>query len=164
MFGDAGHDTIHGGSGNDGINGGSGNDVIDGGIGNDNIVGGLGADIMLGSAITPFITAQFSNGTPGSDQFIYSSPAEGGDSIYGFDLRAGNEDKLFLQPMIATFAGVATHTLAGLRASGHLRLMDTGADIAVQVDADGGGNNYITLVTLIGVANITDLNDAHFAL
>lgn len=164
IFGDGGQDTIHGGSADDGIDAGAGDDVLDGAIGNDNVIGGPGADIMLGSGITPFTSAQFPNGTAGNDQFIYYSTADGGDSIYGFDLRAGNEDKLFLQPMISAFTGVTTNTLAGLQASGHLRLLDTGADVAVQVDADGGGNGFSTLVTLIGVANTTDLTGAHFFL
>lgn len=165
MFGEAGNDIIHGGAGNDGIHGGDGNDVIDGGIGNDNIIGGNGADIMLGSGINPFNNAQFPNGTPGSDQFIYYTLSEAGDSIYGFDLRAGDEDRLFLEPLLNTFTGGATGaTIAALQASGHLRLLDTGSDVAVQVDSDGGGNSYTTLVTLVGVANVTDLNDAHFYL
>jgi len=165
MFGDAGQDIIHGGAGDDGINGGDGNDVIDGSMGNDAIVGGRGADIMLGSGINAFNSMQFPNGTPGNDLFIYYNIDEAGDSVYGFDLRAGNQDRLFMEPLLNTFTNGATGTtLAQLNVSGHLRLLDTGPDVAIQVDPDGGGNIYTTLVTLVGVANTTDLNDGHFFL
>lgn len=35
---------------------------------------------------------------------------------------------------------------------GHLRFQQSGSDTLVQVDANGGGDNYITAATLVGVS------------
>jgi len=151
MFGDAGQDTIHGGAGDDGILGGTGNDVIDGGLGNDVIIGGEGADIMLGSG-----PSAFGAGTVGNDIFVYNSVAEGGDSIYGFDTRAGNQDRIFLNTL---FDGLG-YTGNTPRADGYLYVLQGGVDTVIFIDANGaaGGANLTQLVTLVGVtaSTVTD--------
>ncbi len=57
-------DNLNGLDGSDTIDGKGGNDTINGGLGNDVLIGGLGADTMTGGG--------------GSNQFRYTSPAEGG--------------------------------------------------------------------------------------
>ena len=156
MFGEAGNDQLHGGAGNDGINAGDGNDVIDGSNGNDVIVGGPGADIMLGSNADAFGIV-----TAGNDIFVYYGMHEAGDSIHGFDTRTNNQDDIHLISMFDGL-GITGNSLAALGASGHLRVLDTGADVAVQVDVNGGGDSYATLVTLAGVANVSSVTDANF--
>lgn len=44
LFGEGGHDELHGGQGNDYLFGGDGNDILVGGGGNDILVGGSGSD------------------------------------------------------------------------------------------------------------------------
>ena len=46
--------------------------------------------------------------------------------------------------------GITGNSLAALGASGHLRLLDTGADVAGQVDVNGGGDAYATLLNADG--------------
>ncbi|MEG4334078.1 calcium-binding protein, partial [Microcoleus sp. AT9_A2] len=60
-------DNLDGLSGSDTIDGQGGNDTINGGLDNDVLVGGLGADTMTGGG--------------GSNQFRYTSPAQGGPAF-----------------------------------------------------------------------------------
>ena len=60
-------DNLNGLAGADTIDGGGGSDTINGGLDNDVLVGGLGADTMTGGG--------------GSNQFRYTSPAEGGPTF-----------------------------------------------------------------------------------
>jgi hypothetical protein len=60
-------DNLNGLAGSDTIDGQGGNDSIDGGVDNDVLVGGLGADTMTGGG--------------GSNQFRYTSPADGGPTF-----------------------------------------------------------------------------------
>lgn len=154
MFGDAGDDTIHGGSADDGINAGSGQDVLDGGPGNDVIVGGEGADIMLGTGPSAFGT-----GTTGNDIFVYNGTIEGGDSIYGFDTRPGDTDRIFLNTLFDALG----YTGQTPRTDGFLYVLQNGADTVVFIDNDGltGGANLMPLVTLIGTS-ATSITDSFF--
>ncbi|MEG3986721.1 calcium-binding protein, partial [Microcoleus sp. S28C3] len=60
-------DNLNGLAGSDTIDGQGGNDSMDGGLDNDVLVGGLGADTMTGGG--------------GSNQFRYTSPAQGGPAF-----------------------------------------------------------------------------------
>ncbi|MEP6518239.1 Ig-like domain-containing protein [Microcoleus vaginatus FACHB-2002] len=60
-------DNLDGLAGSDTIDGQGGNDTINGGLDNDVLVGGLGADTMTGGG--------------GSNQFRYTSPAQGGPAF-----------------------------------------------------------------------------------
>ncbi|MCZ0899591.1 Ig-like domain-containing protein, partial [Microcoleus sp. HI-ES] len=60
-------DNLNGLAGSDTIDGQGGNDTINGGLDNDVLVGGLGADTMTGGG--------------GSNQYRYTSPAQGGPAF-----------------------------------------------------------------------------------
>jgi Ca2+-binding RTX toxin-like protein len=151
---EGGDDLINGGGGNDVIVGGGGNDVIDGGHGNDIIEGNAGADILVGSDASIVGPA-----TLGSDLFIYRAMTDAGDSIYGFDIRAGDNDGIDLRPLFDAL-GYAGNTP---RADGFLRIQQSGADARVEIDANGavGGANFVTLITLID-RNAVDISDNFF--
>jgi len=146
-----GDDLINGGGGNDIIIGGGGNDVIDGGHGNDIIEGNAGADILVGSA-----ASVVGPETIGSDLFIYRAMTDAGDTIYGFDIRPGDNDGIDLRPLFDALGYAGTTA----RADGYLRISQSGADALVEIDANGaaGGADFVTMITLIDrtAADITD--------
>jgi len=85
--------------------------------------------------------------------------ADAGDTIYGFDARAGNTDGIDLRPLFDALG----YTGTAARADGWLAVT-TGArpaDSVVWIDANGGGNSYVPLVTVAGVAPAA-LSDALF--
>ena len=153
--GEDGDDLIDGDAGDDVIFGGNGNDVILGDTGNDTIEGGAGAEIIGGSA-----ASLAGIETTGSDTFVYRAMGDAGDSIYGFDIRAGDNDVIDLLPLFVTLGYFG----ATPRADGYLRVQQSGADALVQIDANGlaGGASFTTLVTLID-RNAVDITDAYFA-
>ncbi|MCE2950381.1 MAG: type I secretion C-terminal target domain-containing protein, partial [Betaproteobacteria bacterium] len=152
--GEDGDDLIDGDAGNDMIFGGAGNDVILGDNGNDTIEGGAGADIIGGSA-----ASLAGIETTGSDTFVYRAMSDAGDSIYGFDVRLGDNDTLDLRSLFDAlgYAGTAPRT------DGFLRVQQSGADALVQVDVDGSANgaNFVTLATLVE-RNAVDITDGFF--
>lgn len=156
IFGENGNDLLDGGGGNDTIYGGAGNDIIDGDHGDDRIVGGAGAEIMLGSN-----ALDYGGPTIGSDVFVYQSLADAGDSIYGFDMRAGDNDTLDLRDLLDGIGYFG----ATPRASGTeiLRVIDSGGNAQVQIDPDGapGAAAFFTLTTLVNV-QATQLTDSYF--
>ncbi|MBD3762415.1 calcium-binding protein [Rhizorhabdus sp.] len=106
-------------------------DSISGGEGADYIWGGVGADLL--------------NGGSGRDRFAYLDTDEGGDVITGFTVGAYG-DAIDLS-VIAIRNGWKGDIFAG----GYVSLVQAGADTLVRVDADGGGNGFVTLATLRGV-------------
>jgi hypothetical protein len=139
------------------LTGGNGDDRLIGLGGNDSLVGGAGNDIInTAYALTPGWANDTVDGGAGSDTLAFSTL---GDTSKTADL--ANQILTTTRGNISS-TGDSTHTLAGLQASGHLPLLGIGADVAGQVDADHGGNNTSTLVTLMGAANTTDLNNTHF--
>src|SRR6185369_8483066 len=125
LFGNGGSDnSIDGGNGNDLIIGGAGNDVLIGGSGNDTLVGGTEADNMTGGA--------------NSDVFVLGNAALGGpgniDTITDYTLSQG--DVIDITDALSVTAG--TNVVTG----GYVRVTTTGL---VQVDVNGGGDNWVTL-------------------
>jgi Ca2+-binding RTX toxin-like protein len=112
--------------------GGDGADKISGGAGNDYIFGGLGADTLKGGL--------------GSDRFAYIDIAEAGDTISDFTAGSGGD--------VIDLSSMAYHYgwHGNLFTNGYVRYVTSGSDTLVQVDIDGGGNSFVTLTTLHGVA------------
>jgi len=157
IYGDDGNDLLYGGTGDDFILGGNGNDTIDGGTGNDYIVGGAGTDLMVGSGDSTNVGGP--SFTTGNDLFAYTAMADAGDTIYGFDTRAGNTDGFDLRPLFDALG----YTGTAARADGWLTVTtgNTPADSVVWVDPNGGANSFVPLVTVAGVAPAV-LTDAFF--
>jgi len=152
LTGRGGNDTLTGGAGSDRLNGSAGDDALDGGKGADQLIGGTGDDTLIGGKGGDVLVggrgADLLTGGKGADQFVFNSPAEGGDTITDFkavdliDLRA-----IFAQP---AYSGASPFA----RFNQFVQLVQVGSDTQVQVDADGNGLGlaFTTLATLNNVA------------
>jgi predicted extracellular nuclease/phosphodiesterase/alkaline phosphatase D-like protein/2',3'-cyclic-nucleotide 2'-phosphodiesterase (5'-nucleotidase family) len=142
LSGRAGNDELDGEGGDDRLFGGAGNDVLEGGGGFDFLIGGLGHDVLWGGG--------------GSDQFIFADPAEGVDRIKDFTVQGTNQDTIvFLDDMFTGFDGSTGLELAD---GGFLRAQATaGGRTNVQLDVDGGGNNFQTIAVIDGRITTTTL-------
>jgi Ca2+-binding RTX toxin-like protein len=128
VVGRGGNDTLNGDAGSDMLLGGSGNDTLRGGTGNDILSGGTGAD--------RFVFAE--TGVLNSDTIVDYSYVDG-DTI---DLSA--------------LLDAAFNT--GLPISGFVRAVQSGPNITLQVDVDGGANSFVDVATLAGYGtNSADL-------
>lgn len=139
LRGGLGHDSLGGGSGNDTVFGGEGADSIDGGANNDVIVGGAGADQLTGGS--------------GSDQFVFNAFDGTKDTIKDLAVTGSSQDTIVLSfDLFQGFTGDDPFDLIG---SGFLRMQSLGANqSAMQIDANGGGNDWQTLAEFnIAVSN-----------
>jgi Ca2+-binding RTX toxin-like protein len=133
LFGGNDRDELDGGRGDDHLFGGNDGDDLDGGRGDDVLVGGLGKDELEGGT--------------GSDWFVFTNANEGVDSIDDFRTRGSDQDSIvFLKSMFGGFSG---DDGADLVAGGFLRARATsGGNTDIQIDVDGGGNNFVTIATI----------------
>jgi Ca2+-binding RTX toxin-like protein len=130
--GNGGNNHIHGNDGANALNGAGGDDLLFGGLGDDRLTGG-----------------------EGKDTFDYDHLAERGtgkEVITDFNTAQG--DVLDISDLLSDL-GVVDDPFA----EGFLHLSQSGGNTLVQIDADGGGNKFVTLVTLQGVTLQDD--DAH---
>ena len=134
--------TALGGAGNDTLSGGAGNDILRAGDGNDVLLGGIGRDLLDGGAGDDVTT-----GGTGKDTFhfdLLSDAGTGLDTVTDFT-KGASGDVLDVHDLLSGLAGYnGTNAFSG----GFLNFQASGGDTVVQVDADGGGNSYQTLVTL----------------
>ena len=124
LLGGRGHDQLFGGKGNDDLFGGDGNDILVGGAGNDELLGGSGIDVFRLDSL------------------------EGVDVIDDFATKGGSKDKLsFARSLFEDFDG----NVADLFSEGYVRTQNApGNHTNVQVDIDGGGDNFVTVAVLNG--------------
>jgi Ca2+-binding RTX toxin-like protein len=146
---DAGNDLV-GTAGDDVIVDDGGANTISDGAGNDIIIGGDGADIISLAA----------DGE--TDVLVFSDISEVGDIVIGFDVSAptlgdAGGDVIDLADLLATgtFAGT---TLGDAEVGGYVELFQSGGNVEVRVDLNGGGDSFTTVVTLNGI-NVADLTD-----
>ena len=144
LNGGADNDSLFGGADNDALNGGTGDDVLYGGTGNDTITGGDGIDRLVGEA--------------GSDQFIYAAMSEAGDMIVDFEVGAAG-DALNLSTLLSNL-GYAGGNAMG---DGWVQSLQSGSNTLVQIDINGGGDNFTTLATLQTITE-TDLTTENWLL
>ena len=135
LTGTSGNDALAGGSGNDILNGGSGNDILNGGSGNDILNGGSGNDIL--------------NGGSGNDTFKFTEAGTmNADTITDFtvaNIGAGGD----VLDISALLTGATPGTLVS---GGFIQITaDINGYAVISVDANGGGNSYVPVVTLQGV-------------
>lgn len=130
LRGMAGNDTLRGGDGADVLNGEAGADSLDGGAGNDWLAGGAGADTLAGGA--------------GADRFVLGAAEHGGDTLADFSAAQG--DRLDVHAILGAFGS----GYAALSAGGFVRLSAVTGGVLLQVDEDGGGNEYAALATFRG--------------
>jgi Ca2+-binding RTX toxin-like protein len=135
-------DTIVGTPADELLLGAKGYDVISGDAGNDYVWGGGGSDIL--------------NGGAGRDRFAFHTLSESGDTIS--DFQGGFfGDLIDLSVLAAKLDWPDTDLIA----NGYVRLLQDGADVQLQIDTDGGHDQYTTLATLsntsassLGAANL----------
>lgn len=137
LYGGLGDDQLFGGSYGDSLYGGDGADIIDGEAGKDIIYGGDGADILTG-------------GTK-EDIFVFENTANVFseiDTITDFSMSDG--DKLDLSDLLGAYDPL-TDAITDF-----IEITDNGTDSYLAVDADGGGDNYIQIATLLNITGLTD--------
>ncbi len=130
LFGGVGNDNLYGGGGGGGdtLIGGSGRDHLNGGDGDDVLIGGPGHDTLHGGT--------------GADRFRFLSPGDRADRISDFNAEAG--DRVEIGAILPDGAGTS---FAELRAGGYARLSQGSGGANLALDADGGGDRWVTLVT-----------------
>jgi Ca2+-binding RTX toxin-like protein len=153
LLGGNGADTIYGNGGNDWMRGHAGNDILYGGAGDDQLLGEDGDDILAGGAGADRLT-----GGLGQDSFVYAVMTDAGDLVT--DFAAGNGgDTMDISSLLASF-GYAGADAFG---DGWVRTVQSGLDILVEIDTDGGGDAFATLATLQNIDE-TDLNATNWVL
>jgi Ca2+-binding RTX toxin-like protein len=131
LIGGDGDDAIVGNSGEDWLFGNDGNDTLDGGLNDDVLDGGAGSDEMTGGS--------------GADTFVIGSDSMElaiDDLIVDFESGAAG-DTIDLSELLS---GVAAGT--DLESSGHVSVVQNGADAELKVDQNGGGDEYQTVAVL----------------
>ena len=147
LFGGPGSDELRGGGGDDVVRGGAGDDDLFGGPGRDELRGGGGDDLLNGGRGEDLLT-----GGTGSDMFQVDRIGHGVDRIFGFE-DGGGGDVLDLSAVI-DFGGDD-------EVDDFVRLNEADGNTAVEVDANGGGNNFNAVFDLVAVdgldlANLVD--------
>jgi Ca2+-binding RTX toxin-like protein len=122
------NNKITGNSGNNTLNGSSGADTLTGGSGNDTLTGGTGIDV-----------------------FDYNALTDAADSITDFTAGAGG-DKLDLDTLMTALGYGGTNPIT----AGYVQLLQAGAHTQVNIDSNGGGDNFAT--TLATLQNVTATN------
>jgi hypothetical protein len=145
-----GNDTLVGGVANDLLQGEGGADTISDGDGNDTIIGGAGADVI-----------NLANDGD-TDILVYNAIGEAGDVVSGFSTAAPSlgglgGDVVDLVDLLdgGSFTGT---TLAEAEADGYVQLFQSGGNVEVRVDLDGGADSFTTIVTINSVT-VADLSD-----
>ena len=115
------------------LRGTSGRDTLIGTAGDDMLIGGAGADVLSGGA--------------GSNVFVYESQRDAGDTIADF---VPGKDRIQLDMLLASL-GVSPATAFS---NGVVKLVASGADTLLQIDADGTSGPAVarTLATLRNVS------------
>jgi Ca2+-binding RTX toxin-like protein len=164
LFGAAGNDELRGGGGNDELDGAGGNDTLIAGGGNDLLRGGAGADVLGGAG---GVDQLFGNqgqdqlrggagndllnggkgqdsltGGAGSDTFQINKVNQGVDRIFGFE-DGPSGDVIDLGAVLSFDTGDNVNDF--------VRLREVGANTKVEVDANGGGNDFTAVFNLVGV-------------
>ena len=122
------------------LSGNGGDDTLSGGAGNDRLIGGAGNDTLTGGA--------------GSDQFVFTSLADGTDTITDFRVTGNAQDELHLS--LSMFSGFTGDDAFDLVGSGYLRVFATGLGYEIRIDQDGGGDNFQTIaVSTLALTNGT---------
>ncbi|PCJ95610.1 MAG: hypothetical protein COA45_12140, partial [Zetaproteobacteria bacterium] len=127
LNGSAFNETLFGHEGDDILYGNDGDDVLYGGAGIDSLSGGGGADIFMFEADTAFSNV---------------------DAVTDFD--ASENDVINLSDVLIGYDEVSNAI------SDFVQITDDGTHSTLAVDADGGGNNFVTIATLYGVIGLTD--------
>jgi len=117
----------------------SGSDLLFGGKGNDYLSGGRGSDVITGGA--------------GSDTFLWSAEDLDGSIDIIKDFSLSDNDKLDLS------GAVSYDDQKVIKFTDFGKIIENGADSAIQIDADGksNGSDFSTIAILENVNGLTDI-------
>ena len=141
LVGDGTSNTLTGTTNDDTLSGLGGDDILSGLAGNDLLDGGAGADTMTGGA--------------GADTFVISADTLGPaieDVITDYNFGDGDIIDLTELLNVALETSPGTPTDLSDSGTGHVTLFDDGGTTKLGVDVDGGGDNYVAVATLTGLA------------
>ncbi len=127
IIGKMGNDLIYGLDGDDDIHGGGDNDILFGGNGYDKLWGGTGADTFV---------------------FEGDSAFDNVDIVGDFNL--AEDDVLDLSDILSGYDPLSDAIID------FIEITDNGTDSILSVDADGGGDNFVQVATLLNVTGLTD--------
>jgi predicted extracellular nuclease/2',3'-cyclic-nucleotide 2'-phosphodiesterase (5'-nucleotidase family) len=134
-------ENVIGGSAADKLTGNALDNVLTGNAGDDTVKGGAGDDVIKGGAGNDILT-----GGAGLDRFVFDSVGDGIDTITDFKVSGASEDRIVLSTsMFDGFSGDDAFDLIG---SGFLRAVVNGNTTEMQIDVDGGGDDFATLAIL----------------
>lgn len=151
LNGNDGNDILYGGSGADTLRGGNGADKLYGKIGRDTLLGNGGNDILIGGLDGDTLT-----GGIGNDRFVYQQLGDRQDQITDFN---PNQDRIDLSQI---FANPAYTSNARFR--DYVRLVQSGASVTVQVDANGGSSGSFKVLVTLANMTVDRLGAAQFLL
>jgi len=143
-IGSAYADDITGTTGVNVINGGAGNDTIRGNSGNDTLYGDAGSDVLYGDAGIDTLY-----GGDGADTFMFLSATYGSGDDVIMDFSTGQGDAINLADVLDF--NPLTNVITDF-----VRITDNGTDSFLEVDANGGANNFIEIAKIAGVTGLTD--------
>jgi|CXWL01.1.fsa_nt_gi Ca2+-binding RTX toxin-like protein len=176
LYGLAGYDTLYGYAGNDHLEGGTDNDNLSGDLGSDTLLGGAGDDYLNDSSwtIDGIANSNTLNGGSGNDTFyvfsaetIDNSVLTGGTGADRFYLDSYNlgvlkitdftvgsgGDVIDINNLIYNSSGYSSGNPFD-PAQGYLRLVQSGADTALQWDQDGAASGAYGWQTVLTLQNI----------
>jgi Ca2+-binding RTX toxin-like protein len=134
----SGDDILLGGQGDDQLSAGDGDNLMMGEADNDSLTGGAGADALLGGAGNDTLT-----GGGGRDAFLFTdNGAANADQI--LDYSSSDGDIVDLSAVLDSHFGPADNP------ADFARVVQSGSNVIVQVDADGTGVNWTDVATLNG--------------
>jgi Ca2+-binding RTX toxin-like protein len=156
LYGDAGDDDLwvqrhsRAGGGSSTLIGGDGNDRLNINISTTDAVfadGGVGDDKVIVYTLAGSLTATLGDGADLIDLSSWTKSATSTASIAVTDFAAGaGGDRLEMTRFLTRNAtGLAAD--ANPFAAGYARLVQSGSDVLLQFDRDGGANSFVTLVT-----------------
>ncbi len=134
LTGNANNNIIAGLGGDDVLSGLGGNDSLDGGAGNDTLDGGSGLDNLTGGT--------------GADTFVITS-LDAVDVITDYDF--SELDDIDLTALFTTDLDSSDGNAGNNSLSEFVQIVDGGGNASLQLDADGGVDNFTTIATLNGV-------------
>lgn len=143
--GTAGQDVIYGEGGSDTLDGSGGSDVVFGRDGADALLGGAGNDYLNGGAASDVLT-----GGEGADVFaFYGTTALDGDEpdvIRDFSVGAG--DRIVVHDVFNRVSETGENPYE----AGYVRAVQVSGGVHIQVDADGGADQFHTVALLEGLS------------
>ncbi|ODS56469.1 MAG: hypothetical protein ABS36_08795 [Acidobacteria bacterium SCN 69-37] len=130
-------DTLTGDGGANVLTGAAGGDTLNGGGGADSLFGGDGADTLYGNG--------------GADTFVFEAATAFNNVDTISDFSTGDTDKIDIADILDGVYDYGVDSLLDF-----VKIEDSGSDSVLKIDADGGGDSFVTIATLLGITGLTD--------